>query len=58
MANRKDEYEFTTVYRIKDVEKLTKQGWELVESSGKESLVRGSDFRALMRRPNPKYRGA
>jgi hypothetical protein len=58
MANKRDQYEFQTVRRMKDVEKLMKKGWEKVESSGKENWFWGSDYKALMRRPNPKFKGA
>lgn len=56
MASKKDEYEFTTVKRMKDAEKLLRKGWELVDSSGKESWFSGSNYKAIMRRPNPKFK--
>ena len=54
---RKDPYETKTVRRAKDVRKLVAQGWEVVSTSGKENWFWGSDFQAVLRRPNPKYRG-
>ena len=40
-----------------DVRKLVAQGWEVVSTSGKENWFWGSDFQAVLRRPNPKCRG-
>lgn len=58
MASKKDVYETKKVRRAKDAERLVKRGWEVVSTSGKENWFWGSDYQAILRRPNPKYRGA
>ncbi|UOE45251.1 hypothetical protein [Agromyces larvae] len=58
MVSKKDEFEYQTVRRMKDLQRYLEKGWELVESSGKENWVWGSDYKALLRRPNPKYVGS
>ncbi|GAA4478454.1 hypothetical protein GCM10023190_19910 [Enteractinococcus fodinae] len=52
----REPYEYKTVRRNKDTQRLLRKGWELVDSSGKESMWSGS-YKAIMRRPNPHYRG-
>ena len=55
-AKKEKPYEYKTVRRNKETQRLLEKGWELVDSSGKESLWSGS-YKAIMRRPNPRYRG-
>jgi len=55
-AKKEKPYEYKTVLRNKDTQKLLEKGWDLVDSSGKESLWSGS-YKAIMRRPNPRYKG-
>lgn len=57
VAGKHDEFEFKTVNSMKQTERLLKKGWDKVESSGRESWFWGSDYKAIMRRPNPKYVG-
>lgn len=57
MASKKEPFETKIVRRAKDVKKLVAQGWEVVSTSGKENWVMGSDYQAVLRRPNPKYKG-
>lgn len=52
----REPYEYKTVRRNKDTQRLLRKGWELVDSSGKESLWSRS-YKAIMRRPNPHYEG-
>lgn len=55
-ARKEKPYEYKTVRRNKETQKLLEKGWELVDSSGKESVWSGS-YKAIMRRPNPRYKG-
>lgn len=57
MVSKKEPYETKIVRRAKDVKKLVAKGWEVVSTSGKENWVMGSDYQAVLRRPNPKYKG-
>lgn len=50
----REPFEYKTVRRNKDTQRLLRKGWEIVDSSGKESLWSGS-YKAIMRRPNPHY---
>lgn len=52
----REPYECKTVRRNKDTQRLLRKGWEIVDSSGKESLWSGS-YKAIMRRPNLNYEG-
>lgn len=52
----KDEYLYKTAHTMKEVQKLLKKGWETVESSGSESFLLGNSYKALLRRPNPKFK--
>lgn len=56
MARRSEPFETKRVRRAKDAEKLIARGWELVSTSGRENWVMGSDYQAILRRPNPRYK--
>src|SRR5699024_7711041 len=56
-AKKEKPYEYKTVRRNKETQRLLEKGWELVDSSGKESFWSGS-YKAIMRRPNPRYKSS
>ncbi len=55
-AKKEKPYEYKTVRRMRDVKRLMKKGWEVAESSGSESFW-GPSYKAIMKRPNPRYKG-
>lgn len=57
MRKSKQPYETVTVRKSKETSKLVAQGWEVVSTSGRENWFWGSDYRAVLQRPNPKYKG-
>lgn len=50
MRKDPEKYRYKTVHRVKDAQKLLRKGWEMVDSSGSESWVWGSNYKALLRK--------
>lgn len=57
MTSKREPFEAKVVGRSRDVKRLVEQGWEVVSTSGAESWFWGSTYRAVLRRPNPRYKG-
>lgn len=57
-SKRNEPYETLTTNSWKKAQKMIGEGWEVVSETGSGSWFWGNSLRIILRRPNPRYRGA
>lgn len=56
--SKRDEFETKVVHNEGQAARLVRKGWEIVSSTSSGTWVTGRRTVIVLRRPNPKYRGA